>query len=122
MSTPSDEEVAEVREVHLERLIGRRVLDPEGRSAGIIEEIEAELQAGEWVVTTILTGPVGMMTRLSALGIGGWLLGFLGARKSAGGYRIAWRHIDLTDPAYPRLRCPIGLLDQTAQESRDSLP
>lgn len=95
------------QEVHIERLIGRKIHDPEGRSAGAIEEIEAELRDGEWVVTKVLTGPVGLLTRLSSLGMGAWLLGFLGARKSLGGCEIAWRHLDLRDPNDPRLRCPV---------------
>lgn len=101
-------------EVHLERLIGRRIHDPEGRKVGVIEEIEAELQDGEWVVTKVLTGPIGMLTRLSSLGIGAWLLGLLGARKSAGGHEIAWRDLDLGDPMRPRLRCPADALGPPA--------
>lgn len=100
------------REIHLERLIGRRIRDSEGRRVGIVEEMEAELRDGEWVVTRVLTGPVGMLTRLSSLGIGIWLLGLLGARKSLGGHEIAWQHLDMRDPAHPRLRCTIRDLDQ----------
>lgn len=96
------------REIHLERLIGCKIYDSEHRCAGAIEEIEAELQDGEWVVVKVLTGPIGMLTRLSSLGVGGWLLGLLGARKSIGGYEIEWRHLDLADPARPRLTCPLG--------------
>ncbi|HEU4962008.1 MAG TPA: hypothetical protein VFT56_16590 [Sphingomonas sp.] len=108
---------ASPREIHLERLIGTKVRDPEGRSAGAIEEIEAEPHDGEWVVTRVLTGPVGMLTRLSALGIGAWLLGLLGARKSIGGCEIAWRDLDLTDPSHPRLRCSV---DQVRRASKAS--
>lgn len=102
---------AATQEIHLERLIGCKVHDSDGRSVGTIEEIEAELQNGEWVVVTILTGPIGMLTRLSSLGLGAWLLGFLGARKSLGGYEIACQDLDWRDPTHPRLRCPIGALE-----------
>ncbi|HET8612205.1 MAG TPA: hypothetical protein VFL92_05510 [Sphingomonas sp.] len=100
------------REIHLERLIGCKVHDSAGRSAGRIEEIEAELQGGEWVVVSIMTGPIGLLTRLSSLGIGAWLLGLLGARKLVGGYEIGWRQLDLHDPARPRLLCPVGELQR----------
>jgi hypothetical protein len=105
-------------EIHLECLIGRRIHDSDGRNVGVIEEIEAELQDGEWVVTKVLTGPMGMLTRLSSLGIGAWLLGFLGARKSAGGHEIAWRDLDLHDPIRPRLRCPADELDHPSETSQ----
>lgn len=101
-------EATRCREIHLERLIGCKVYDSAGRCAGAIEEIEAELQNGEWAVVNVLTGPIGLLTRLSSLGIGVWLLDILGARKSAGGYEIAWRYLDLSDPKQPRLRCSIG--------------
>lgn len=98
------------REVHIERLIGRTIRDPQGRSAGAIEEIEAELQDGDWVATRVLTGPIGLLARLSSLGPGAWLLGLLGARKLLGGYEICWGDVDLSDPARPRLRCPVSEL------------
>lgn len=101
-----------VREIHLERLIGCKIRDADGRNVGAIEEIEAELQDGEWVVVKILTGPIGMLTRLSSLGPGAWLLGFLGARKSFGGHEIACRDLDWRDPMHPRLRCPVGELER----------
>ncbi|HET8649682.1 MAG TPA: hypothetical protein VFL95_06560 [Gemmatimonadales bacterium] len=97
-------------EIHLERLLGRKVRDPDGRSAGSIEEIAAEDGSGEWLVTEYITGPVGALERLAAYGPGLWLLGWLGAGKSPNGYRIPWDQLDLSEPEHPRLRCLISEL------------
>lgn len=96
------------REIHLERLIGTKVRDAQGGNAGTIEEIVAERRGDDWEVTEVLTGPVGLLTRLSALGIGAWLLDLLGARKSGGGCTIPWQELDLSDPERPKLRCPVS--------------
>ncbi|HET8654655.1 MAG TPA: hypothetical protein VFL93_04010 [Longimicrobiaceae bacterium] len=100
------------REVHLELLIGCKVRDPDGESAGRIEEVEVEERDGKWLVTGYLTGPVGMLARLSSLDLGVWLLGHLGAAKSPGGYHIPWDQLDLADPGNPRVRCPVRELDE----------
>lgn len=102
--------MSRTREIHIERLIGRKIRDPEGKPAGAIEEIEAEFQGGDWVVTRVLTGPIGLLSRLSSLGPGAWLLGLLGARKLLGGYEIPWKDMNLDDPEHPRLRCPVSKL------------
>lgn len=93
------------REIHLEQLLGRKVRDPDGRSAGSIEEVVAEERDGEWVVVEYLTGPEGMLARLSSLQLGLWVVDLLGASKSPGGYRIPWDQLDLSDPTRPRVRC-----------------
>lgn len=110
-------------EVHLERLLGRKVKDADGKSAGSIEEIAVDDSSGEWLVTEYITGPVGALERLSAYGPGLRLLDLLGAAKSPNGYRIPWDKLDLSDPLRPRLRCRVSDLkraDSSGPPSRSA--
>lgn len=93
------------REVHIELLLGRRVLDSTGKSVGRIEEVIAERQGDEWVVREYLVGSAALLHRLSALDIGRALLGVFRAKENAG-YRVPWDKLNLTDLEKPCLHCP----------------
>ncbi len=99
------------REVHLEHLLGRHVLDSQGKSVGRVEEVIAEQEDDEWVVREYLVGRNAMLYRLAALELGRALWGLLGAKKSAG-YRVPWDKLDLSDPHRPRLLCPEDELEK----------
>ncbi|MEH2172132.1 hypothetical protein [Nostoc sp.] len=95
------------REIHLELLLGKQVLDSTGKSAGRIEEVRAEQQGKEWVIQEYLIGTTAVLERLSAWTIGLRILHFLGAHKIHNGYTISWEQLDLTDPEKPRLLCTL---------------
>lgn len=65
------------REIRLEDLVGRRVLDAKGSVVGRIREVEAEWHGHECVVTSFHLG---------------------------GDHRVPASAIDLEDPIRPRLR------------------
>jgi sporulation protein YlmC with PRC-barrel domain len=94
-----------VKTIHLELLLGRRVLDGEGKSIGRIEEIRAESKGDDFVVTEYHVGPPAMLERLSASAIGGAILEFLRLRDRGKGRLIPWDKLDVTDPAGLRLLC-----------------
>ncbi|GAA6623221.1 hypothetical protein [Scytonema sp. NUACC26] len=101
------------REIHLEKLLGRKVVDSQGKPIGRIEEVRAEQQNGEWVIQEYLIGPAAILERLSAWTIGLGVLRLLGARKiHGGGYRVVWNELDLSDPKSPRLRCTLENLKE----------
>ena len=77
--------------VRLQSLVGHRVYDGEGRVVGRIEEVRAEWQGDELVVTEYQCGPAALLSRLG--------IGHRRERK-----RIAWDQLDLSDPAKPRVR------------------
>jgi hypothetical protein len=104
------------RELHLELLLGRRVLALNGRSIGRIEEICAEPLGGELVVTEFHVGTFAVLERLSSWAIGRTILDLFGARSSGAGYRVAWDKLDLSDPERPRLTCSV---DRLAPLQRD---
>jgi sporulation protein YlmC with PRC-barrel domain len=99
------------RELRLELLLGRRVLDCNGEAIGRIEEVRAGQQGDEWVIQEYLVGSTALLERLSAWRIGVGMLKLLGARKLHGGYRIPWNQLDLSDQSCPRLRCTRSELD-----------
>lgn len=98
------------RELHLELLLGKSVLDATGKRVGRIEEVIAQQQGDEWVVQEYLLGPAAVLERLSAWRIGGGILHALGAHKLHAGYRVSWEQMDLTDPEHPRLHCSLDEL------------
>jgi sporulation protein YlmC with PRC-barrel domain len=88
-------------EVRLELLIGRKVLDPDGRKVGRIEEAIAIRDGRDLVITEYHLGSAALVERLS---VAGKMLGFHPFR---GGYRVPWDQLDLSDPMKPRLKCPV---------------
>lgn len=94
------------REVHLERLLGRRVDDVQGRRAGRIEEVRAVRHGMELEVREYLLGPAALLTRVVRSTLSLPLLRLLArgplARRQ---WRVPWEMMDLRDPEHPRLRC-----------------
>jgi sporulation protein YlmC with PRC-barrel domain len=87
------------RERRIERLLGRRVFDGDGRAVGRIEEMRAEKEHDYFVVTEIDVGPVALLERLSVRHLGITWPG------RSHGYRVRWDQIDLEDEQRPRLLC-----------------
>jgi sporulation protein YlmC with PRC-barrel domain len=98
-------------EVKLELLLGRRVVDVNGVRVGHIEEVLADRDGEELLVTHFLVGRYGLFERLSIYHVGIGLLRYLGSRaQSAHPHRIPWDTMDLSDPEHPRLTCTIDEL------------
>jgi sporulation protein YlmC with PRC-barrel domain len=96
-------------EIHIELLLGTQVVDSEGRSVGRLEEVLAEPQGEELVVTEYLLGSYAIIERLSAWTIGRALLDLFGVGTREG-YRVPWDKLDLSDPVRPRLTCSLDEL------------
>lgn len=93
--------------VNLEHLAGRRVLSQRGKSIGHIEEIHAEQDGDDLVVTEFHIGVYAAFERLSASAIGTAVLDFFRLRRGVGLYRVPWDMLDISDPARPRLLRPM---------------
>lgn len=104
------------REIHLELLLGKPVLDSAGKSIGRIEEIRAQKQGNEWIMEEYLVGSTAILERLSAWKLGLAILKLMGARKIHGGYRIPWDKLDLTNPDRPCLHCSLSELKEINQQ------
>lgn len=103
-------------ELHLELLLGRCVYDATGDRVGRIQEVRAEQQGGEWVISEYEIGIAGAVERFSAWGIGIKLLRLFGAKHRVEGYSIPWDKIDLSEPDRPRLTCTVEELKEMLQQ------
>ena len=94
------------RQVHLGRLLGRKVYDPSGQCAGRIEEVHAhETEKGECVIDEYMLGEEALMERLSFSGAAGFFVHRLGGRHHAPSHKVPWDKMDLSDPRHPKVRC-----------------
>jgi len=96
-------------EVHVESLLGRRVLAVDGRPVGRLEEVVASFDGGECHVDEFHVGAYALLERLAAWHLGRAILGAL--RIGGPSYRVRWNQLDLADPERPRLRCGVDELE-----------
>lgn len=104
-------------EVHLELLVGREVLDSQGKKAGRIEEVRAVPEGAEWVVEEYLIGPAALLERLAAWPVAGKVVQLLSIRGRSG-YNVPWDKLDISDPSKPRLTCPRNALEAYSSENK----
>jgi len=102
-------------EVHVELLLGEKVLAMNGQPIGRLEDIRTEVNRGHYFVSEFLVGSYAMLERLAAWRIGRAVLRVLGAKKNEG-YRIRWDQLDLTDPERLRLLCEVDDLMPLTEE------
>lgn len=93
-----------MREINIELLVGRAVISKTGKTIGHIEEMRAEEQGDDLVITEFHVGSYAAMERVSAYSIGARLLTLLGLRRQRGGYRIRWDQINFNSSG-PQLVC-----------------
>jgi hypothetical protein len=94
-----------MRELRVELLVGRKVVDATGEKAGHIEEIVAEYREGGMYVTEVHLGRTGFAERFSLGNAGQLFTSFFGARmKSRHAFRYRWEDVDFSDPERPRLK------------------
>ena len=96
------------KEIHIERLLGRRVFVLNGRSIGRLEEIRAGVIKNQCYVNEFLVGSYAMFESLAALRIVRAMLTLFNRRKDSHGYRVRWDQLDLSNPEQPRLRCNVS--------------
>lgn len=97
------------RQLHVELLLGEKVLAMHGLPLGRLEEIRTEINRGHFYVTEFLVGSYAYLERFAAWRIGRALLRVFGARRKEG-YRIRWNQLDLSDPQRPKLMCEVDEL------------
>lgn len=88
---------------HLELLLGREVVDKNGRFAGRLEEAHANRDG---TITHYLLAQ-GHLRRVSVPDVFAYVLHQMGAQKRGGSVHVPWDRLDLSDPHHPRLRCAV---------------
>lgn len=99
-------------ECRVELLIGRKVRAADGRAIGRIEELRAEREGNDYVVTEFHLGPIALIEALAVRHLGLTLLG------RAHGYRVRWDQLDLSDQEQPRLTCPVEEVERIGAPRR----
>jgi len=103
-------------ECRLELLLGRRVLDVEGKPVGRIEEVVADYRDGEYLVREFHAGRFAVFERLGGALLGNALLRLIGGNRVYDGYVIPWKLMDLSDAERPRVtvaRDELQRIDET---------
>lgn len=91
-----------VREIRLERLVGREVRGPDGRAVGRLEEIVVRRRGTVATIVEYRVGQYGMLGLLTGGPLGRALLTSLPfARPTI--YRVPWDEMDLSDIDRPAL-------------------
>ena len=88
-----------MRELHVELLSGRKVVDRNGKKVGRIQEIVAEYRGNELVVEEIHVGRIGFAERFS--------LAFAARIHNKNPEKLRWEDVDFSDPEHPRLKVAI---------------
>ena len=89
-------------ELHVERLIGKKVRDAGGAVVGRIGELIVENVDGEYVLTEAHVGAAALLERIGAFVT--QLPYFALIRMPRWEYRVPWDRFDWTDASRPRLR------------------
>jgi sporulation protein YlmC with PRC-barrel domain len=87
--------------VHLEKVSAKKIRDLDGKLAGRLEEVHADWQGDECVVTHYTIAPRGTFVLRQ--------MGFM----QVSAYVVPWDRMDFTDPDKPKLKCRISELTRT---------
>lgn len=91
--------------VQLETLVGTEVRDATGKLAGRLEEVHADWQGEECIVTHYVLASRHARRGISLTDAITFVLRLLGAEKAGGSIVVPWDKLDLSDPEKPRLKC-----------------
>lgn len=86
-------------EVHVERLLGRRVRDANGVVIGRIEELCVEIVDGDPVVTEFHVGSAALFERIGSFVHQLPFFSLIPWKPKL--HRIRWNEMDLRDPSHP---------------------
>jgi len=92
-----------VKQIHLEFLLSRTVVDTDGLRVGRIEECHGVQSGDDFEIREFLLGPHALIERLTTWIPGSRLLKFLTRGEFGKTYKIPWDKIDISDPHHPRL-------------------
>ena len=89
------------RELALESLLGRRVVDADGVPLGAIEEVVAEWEQGTLVVRAFMLGRHALVARVGGSRLAASLARLLLRDRGYEGLIVPWDAMDLRDPSHP---------------------
>jgi sporulation protein YlmC with PRC-barrel domain len=90
-----------MREIRVEKLVGRRVVDSDGKRVGRIHEIRADRSEAACNVESYLVGTRAVLERMAQWAVPA-RFGTLIRSKLTRPFSIPWDQMDLSDPLHPR--------------------
>lgn len=90
-----------MKEINVELLIGRKVVDSDGKKVGRIEEISAERGDESCAVEAYYVGTRALLVRIAQWAAPSGASGYIES-KMLRPFRIPWDQMDLSDPERPR--------------------
>ena len=91
------------REAHVELLLGKPVVDADGRRIGRLEEVRTVAHGGHLYVSQFLVSRYGGAARLTSASLLPRVVQLLGVAGRRRGYVVPWTWMDLSDPEHPRV-------------------
>jgi sporulation protein YlmC with PRC-barrel domain len=90
-----------MREINVELLIGKKVVDPDGKGVGRIHEISVQRGEESCPVEAYYVGGRALLVRMARWAVPHRMSSALES-KLLHPYRIRWDEMDLSDPEHPR--------------------
>ena len=87
-------------------MLGKKVIDADGKYAGRLEEIEAERGDDVCLVKNYLVEHRGILDRIQTWALAAPMQKAIPVREKSRPYRVPWDKMDLTDPEHPRIIVP----------------
>jgi sporulation protein YlmC with PRC-barrel domain len=101
-----------VKELQLFQILGRKVVDADGKYAGRLEEIEAERGDETCAITSYLVEHRGLLDRLQTWALAAPIQKAIPVREKSKPYRVPWDKMDLSDPEHPKIVVPQSQLSR----------
>lgn len=87
-------------------MLGKKVVDANGKYAGRLEEIEAERGDDVCLVKNYLVEHRSILDRIQTWALTAPVRKSIPVREKSRPYRVPWDKMDLTDPEHPRITVP----------------
>ena len=113
-TTPMAPPTERFPELHVERLLGCRVHDRDGKVLGRLEEIRVDEIDGELVALEFHIGAHAIVERLGGFALQLPFFNHLPVARFE--YRVAWQLMDFSDPRRPRVTCRREELERVKRE------
>ena len=95
-----------MKELQLFEILGKKVVDSDGRHIGRLEEIEATRGDDACAIDAYLVEHRGLLDRVGTWALSASVQRRLPQRKSSKPFRVPWDQMDLSDPGHPRVLVP----------------
>lgn len=101
-----------MKEVRLHEILGRKVVDSDGKYAGRVEDIEAERGDSVCPIENYLVVHRSLIDRLQTWALAAPIRKSLPVREKSRPYRVPWDQMDVSEPEHPRILVPQSQLSR----------